>query len=62
MQVGKEYFFNGLKSGIGKNFGSRLLNIQSVSTEDEGNYTCEVKVHSGHKNQAIYTLKAFSKF
>lgn len=62
IQVSKENFFNGLKHGVGKSVGSRLLNIQNVTIEDEGNYVCEVIVHSGHKNQAIYTLKAFSKF
>jgi len=62
VQVGKEYFFDGLKHGVGKNVGSRLLNIQNVSTEDEGNYICEVIVHSGHKNEANYKLNVFSKF
>lgn len=52
-------FFNNLK--VGKSIGSRLLNIQNVTTEDEGNYDCEVIVHSGHKNHATYTLKAHSK-
>lgn len=61
MEVGKEFFFNGLKSGIGKNIGSRLLNIENVNTEDEGNYVCEVRVHSGQINRATYELKAFSK-
>lgn len=62
IQVGKENFFNGLKHGVGKSVGSRLLNIQNVTIEDEGNYICEVIVHNGHKNQATYTLKAYSKF
>lgn len=62
VQVGKEYYYNGLKSGIGKNFGSRSLNIQNVNTEDEGNYICEVTVHSGHKNHATHVLKIFSEF
>jgi hypothetical protein len=60
--IGKENFYNGLKHGIGKSVGSRLLSIQNVTTEDEGDYVCEVTVHSGHKNHATYKLKAFSKF
>jgi len=59
--IGKEHFYNGLKHGVGKSVGSRLLSIQNVTSEDEGDYVCEVMVHSGHKNHATYKLKAFSK-
>lgn len=61
MLVGKENFYNGLKHGIGKSVGSRLLSIKNITSEDEGDYVCEVTVHSGHKNRATYKLKAFSK-
>lgn len=61
MKIGKEHFFNGLKYGIGKSVGSILLNIQNVSSDDEGEYICEVTVHSGHKNRNTYNLKTFSK-
>jgi len=60
--IGKENAFNGLKLGVGKSFSSLLLSIQNVTSEDEGDYVCEVTVHSGHKNRAIYKLKAFCKF
>lgn len=60
--IGKENVYNGLKFGVGKSVGSRLLSIQNVTSEDEGDYICEVTVHSGHKNHATYKLKAFSKF
>lgn len=60
IQIEKERFVNGLKYGIGKSVGSRLLKIQNVTTQDEGKYDCEVTVHSGHKNRATYTLKAYS--
>lgn len=62
MKIGKENFFNGLKHGIGKSVGSILLDIQNVSSEDEGEYKCEVTVHSGHKNYNTYSLKTFGKF
>ncbi|KAF0766886.1 vascular endothelial growth factor receptor 1 isoform X2 [Aphis craccivora] len=58
--IGKENFYNGLKHGVGKSVGSRLLSIQNVTSEDEGDYVCEVTVHSGHKNHATYKLKAFT--
>ncbi|XP_022178523.1 vascular endothelial growth factor receptor 1 isoform X3 [Myzus persicae] len=58
--VGKENFYNGLKHGIGKSVGSRLLSIKNITSEDEGDYVCEVTVHSGHKNRATYKLKAFT--
>jgi len=60
--IGKENVFNGLKLGVGNCVGSRLLSIQNVTPEDEGDYVCEVTVHSGHKNRATYKLKTFSKF
>lgn len=56
MQVGNEHFLN----KIHKNIGSRLLSIQNVTSEDEGDYVCEVTVHSGEKNNNTFTLKAFS--
>jgi len=62
VQVGKDNFFNGLKNNVGKSIGSRLLNIQNVSVEDEGEYVCEVKVHSGDTNRVAYSLKVFSTF
>lgn len=62
MQVGKDNFFNGLKNGVGRSVGSRLLTIQNVTTEDEGDYICEVVVHSGHSNRANYALKVFGMF
>lgn len=62
MLVGKENVFNGLKYGVGRSFSSRLLSIQNVTTEDEGDYVCEVKVHSGRTNRTVYKLKAFSKY
>lgn len=62
MQVGKDNFFNGLKNEVGRNVGSRLLTIQDVTSEDEGDYICEVVVHSGHSNRATYALKVFGMF
>lgn len=62
MQIGKHNFFNGLKNKVGKSIGSRLLNIQNVSVEDEGEYVCEVKAHSGDTNRAVYVLNVFSTF
>jgi hypothetical protein len=62
MKIGKQNFFNGLKHGIGKSVGSILLNIQNVSSDDEGEYICEVTVHSGHTNRNTFNLKTFSKF
>ncbi|XP_050544021.1 vascular endothelial growth factor receptor 1 isoform X2 [Daktulosphaira vitifoliae] len=58
--IGKEKFFSGVKQGVTKSFGSRSLFIKNVTTEDEGKYTCEVTVHSGSKNSAAYTLKAYT--
>ncbi|VVC44268.1 Protein kinase, ATP binding site,Tyrosine-protein kinase, active site,Immunoglobulin [Cinara cedri] len=58
--IEKERFVNGLKHGISKSVGSRLMKIQNVTTEDEGRYDCEVTVHSGHKNHASYTLKTYT--
>ncbi|XP_060867787.1 vascular endothelial growth factor receptor 1 isoform X2 [Metopolophium dirhodum] len=58
--IGKENVYNGLKLGVGNCVGSRLLSIQNVTPEDEGDYVCEVTVHSGHKNNATYKLKTFT--
>ncbi|XP_025418891.1 vascular endothelial growth factor receptor 1 isoform X3 [Sipha flava] len=60
MKIGKQNFFNGLKHGIGKSVGSILLNIQNVSSDDEGEYICEVTVHSGHTNRNTFNLKTFT--
>lgn len=62
MKIDKVNYFSGLKQGISKSVGSILLIIQNVSSEDEGDYICEVTVHSGHKSRNIYNLKTFSKF
>lgn len=61
MQIGNERFFTGFKKGVSKSVGSRSLYIQNITNEDEGDYVCEVTVHSGHKNRATYALKAYSK-
>ncbi|XP_050420983.1 vascular endothelial growth factor receptor 1 isoform X2 [Adelges cooleyi] len=58
--IGKEKFFSGVKQGVSKSVGSTLLTIKNVTTEDDGKYVCEVTVHSGNKNSATYTLKAFT--
>lgn len=45
--------------------GSRVLSIQNVTLEDEGQYICKVTLISrktNNSNNSTFTLKVFSKF
>lgn len=54
MHVVKETFFDGFKYKV----NTILLNIQDVSTEDDEDYVCEVKTHSGRITNATFNLEA----
>lgn len=42
--------------------GSRVLSIQNVTYEDEGQYTCKVTLASRKSSSSTFILKVFSKF
>lgn len=57
MQVDNPQFFERSQYNI----GSRVLSIQNVTAEDEGQYICRVILSSSKTNNSTFTLKVFSK-